>query len=235
MQVRFHCPPELADVIPQPVLATRGLPDWLKEMPLSALSAEFGTEMDTVKHCPPFLDAMGCGFHIPLVCDISVRGGAFEWHWDLPDTALRDGMNTRSPFSFHTSAQASGTPLHDPSRFFIKFNNFWAIELEPGWSLLITHPFNRSELPFQTLTGLVDCDSYSRSFVNFPAVWLDPDYEGVIAKGTPVAQCVPVKRQPLEFAFETLTDDAAQAYADTKAAVHDGKAGYRRHFRSTKK
>jgi len=37
-----------------------------------------------------------------------------------------------------------------------------------GYSLLITHPFNRHDLPFVTLTGLVDADSLLRQFHQLP-------------------------------------------------------------------
>jgi len=41
---------------------------------------------------------------------------------------------------------------------------------------------------------LVDADTYRDNFINFPAFWHDADFNGVLPKGTPVAQCVPVKR-----------------------------------------
>src|SRR5277367_4365468 len=48
-----------------------------------------------------------------------------------------------SPVSFHDPAQAAGTPLFKPDVVFVKFNSFWTIELEPGYSLFATHPVNR--------------------------------------------------------------------------------------------
>ena len=51
----------------------------------------------------------------------------------------------------------------------VKFNSFWTIELEPGYSLFATHPVNRADLPFRLLTGLVDCDRFRDVGVLFPA------------------------------------------------------------------
>ena len=80
-------------------------------------------------------------------------------------------------------------------QFLIKFHNLWTVQAPPGYSLLFTHPVNRSDLPFTTLTGLVDCDRYHDNWINFPAHWHDADFSGVLPRGTPVAQCYPVKRQ----------------------------------------
>src|SRR5262249_27918953 len=147
----------------------------------------------TVKRCPPFIDAMTYGFLIPLACDLKLTNGEFSWDFDLPANSVNNFV--RSPISFHDPSQAAGTPYHDEDRFIIKFNNFWTIEAPPGYSLLFTHPVNRPELPFTTLTGLVDSDLYTDNNVNFPAHWHDTDFEGVLPKGTPVAQCIPVKRE----------------------------------------
>ena len=79
-----------------------------------------------------------------------------------------------------------GTPLFEPDRFLIKFHNLWTIEAPEGYALLFTHPFNRFDLPFTTLTGQVDCDRYHDNWIHFPAHWHDMNFSGVLPKGTPV-------------------------------------------------
>jgi hypothetical protein len=232
MQVTFRCPPEWFEVLPRPVPAKDGLPDWLRSMPAEVLVAELGGEVRTLKHCPPFLDAMRTGFLMPLVADIRVADGSFGWDWDPPATAL--GRTTRSPLSFHHAEQATGSPLRDPERLFLKFNNFWTIALEPGWSLLVTHPVNRADLPFQTLTGLVDADLFTDGLIQFPARWLDPGFEGVLARGTPVAQCIPVRREALELTFEPLEGEAAARFAEVKDALAAEPGVYRKRFRASR-
>ena len=71
MSLTFRCPQELKGLLPEPVLASQGLPGWVRSMPAQAYSALVGGEDDTVKRCPPFIDAMTCGFLIPLVCDVT--------------------------------------------------------------------------------------------------------------------------------------------------------------------
>jgi hypothetical protein len=232
MQVTFRCPPELFEILPRPVLAKDGLPDWLRTMPGEALVAELGGKIRTLKHCPPLIDAMRAGFLMPLAADVRVDNGAFSWDWDLLATAL--GRTTRAPLSFHHAEQAEGSPLHDPERVFVKFNSFWTIALEPGWSLLAMHPANRTDLPFQTLTGLVDADLYGDGLIHFPARWLDPDFQGVLPRGTPVAQCLPVRRAALELSFEPLAGEAAERFAAVKDALAAAPGVYRKRYRAAK-
>jgi hypothetical protein len=232
MQVTFRCPPELYEILPRPVAAKDGLPDWLRTMPGEALVADLGANVRTLKHCPPLIDAMRAGFMIPLAAEVRVEGGAFSWDWDLPRTAL--GRTTRSPLGFHHAEQAEGSPLHDPEQVLLKFNSFWTIALEPGWSLLAMHPANRRDLPFETLTGLVDADLYGDGLIHFPARWRDPEFAGVLPRGTPVAQCLPVRREALALAFEPLEGDSAERFAALKDALAAEPGVYRRRYRAAK-
>jgi hypothetical protein len=206
------------------------LPDWLRTMPSTAFSELHGQDVRTVKQCPPFVDAMAHGFVIPLACDVTVRDGKFSWSWDLPPLAVE--THPRSPLSFHVPAQVTGTPFHDAARAVIKFNSFWTIELEQGYSLFATHPVNRTDLPFRLLSGLVDSDRFNDVGILFPAVWIDPAFDGILPAGTPVAQCFPVARQHLELAFEPLSDEAQRRYDETGTALLSKPGVYRRRYRA---
>ncbi len=219
-------------MLPKPFPAKRGLPAWLKNMATTAPSSDAGGEIRTVKQCPPFVDAMAFGFMIPLATDLVVERGRFRWDWDLPASTV--GRYTRSPIAFHLIEQASGTPLYVEDGAIIKFNNFWTVELEPGYSLLCGHPFNRPELPFRTLTGLVDADLYRDGFTQFPAAWPDPEFTGVLARGTPIAQCVPVSRDALDLEFAELTGEAADRFVEVKEAINAQAGVYRTRFRAKK-
>ena len=201
-------------------------------MPQRALSNAHGTEIRTVKHCPPFVDAMVLGFVMTLPCDIRVEGGALSWDWEIPKPAA--GAHPRSPISFHAPAQVEGTPLHLPDRAIVKFNSFWTIALEPGWSLLATHPLNRPDLPFTTLSGLVDADRYHDVGILFPAVWRDPSFTGLLPRGTPVAQCFPVPRETLDLVFAPLDADGVAGYDATAAELLGTPGVYRKRFRATR-
>ena len=145
------------------------------------------------------------------------------------------GDHAYSPIDFHDPSQIAGTPFFDDDRFIIKFNNFWTIQAPAGYSLLFTHPVNRRDLPFTTLTGLVDCDAFYNNPVLFPARWHDVDFNGVLPKGTPVAQCLPVKRENWGGRFETLSDDDASRLFQSRAEILQGNDVYRHKYRAGKR
>jgi hypothetical protein len=231
MTLTFRCPRGLENLLPRPMPAVRGLPDWFKSMPNHVLNPTMGVYDLTIKKCPPVLDAMTHGYLMPLVADLEVRDGEFSWDF-APDFVSEF---SRSPIGFHDASQVTDSPFFHEDEFLIKFNSFWNIEAPPGYSLLFTHPFNRAELPFMTLTGLVDCDSFHHTSVNFPARWHDRNFNGVLPKGTPVAQCVPVRRDNWTERFEVLSADGDEQMMKTRLDIRRESGVYRRAFRAPKR
>src|SRR5262245_2197742 len=82
------------------------------------------------------------------------------------------------------------------------------------------HPVNRFDLPFTTLAGLVDSDRYHDNWIHFPARWHDLNFRGVLPKGTPVAQCVPVKRESWVARTAPFTKEETQRAHDDSSARH---------------
>jgi hypothetical protein len=230
MRMIFRCDPALADRLPRPVPARTALPDWLRAMPAKAHSEIHGREIRTVKQCPPFVDAMAYGVMILLPCDVAVNRGAFSWDWDIPDPATAG--HPRAPLSFHVAAQFADAPFAKGRQAAIKFNSFWTIELEAGWSLFATHPVNRDDLPFRLVSGLVDADRFHDGGINFPAIWRDANFSGVVPKGTPVAQCFAVPRTAPQLVFESFNEAHQQAYSKTVSEVLGAPNVYRKHFRA---
>jgi hypothetical protein len=230
MRMIFRCDPALSEYLPRPVPARGALPDWLRAMPAKAASEIHGRDIRTVKQCPPFVDAMAYGVLILLPCDITVNSGSFSWAWDIPEP-LTTG-HPRAPLSFHVAAQFPDAPFARDGQAAIKFNSFWTIELEPGWSLFATHPVNRDDLPFRLISGLVDADRFHDGGINFPAIWLQPDFTGVLPKGTPVAQCFAVPRAAPQLEFECFDETNKAAYETTVAEVLASPGVYRKRFRA---
>lgn len=230
LTIKFRCPRELEGLLPAPVPASLGLPDWLKAMPTKAFSALNIQDEQTVKRCPPFVDAMTTGFLIPLICDLRVEDGGVVWDNDLPTGGEIDFP--RSPISFHDAGQVTGTPLFDADRFFIKFHNLWTIEVPEGYALYFTHPANRFDLPFTTLSGLVDSDRYIDNWIHFPAHWHDVNFRGVVPKGTPVAQCIPVRRDKWTSEVSSFTADDTRRVHELRNAMRRDPDLYRRQFRA---
>jgi hypothetical protein len=230
MRMIFRCDPALEPHLTRPVPARTMLPDWLRRMPASAHSEVHGRAIRTVKQCPPFVDAMAYGVMILLPCDVLVEQGAFSWDWNLPPPATAG--HPRAPLSFHAAPQLAGTPFARDGEAAIKFNSFWTIACDDGWSLFATHPLNRDDLPFRTISGLVDADRFHDGGINFPAVWVAPEFSGVLPKGTPVAQCFAVPRTTPELIFEPFDEAHCAAYATTVSEVLQAPNVYRKKFRA---
>ncbi len=226
MNITFRCDPALIDLLPRPAPAQAALPDWLRQMAPRVASPLHQRSIRSVKQCPPFVDAMALGFLVLLPCDVVVQDGVFSWDWPLPALALRH--QPRSPLSFHVAEQVAGSPLAQGSQSVLKFNSFWTIELDPGWSLMVVHPVNRDDLPFRLITGLVDADHFNEVGINFPALWTEPGFNGVLPRGTPVAQCYPVPREAPSLVCEAM-DSAHLQRADALAQqIMAGSGVYRR-------
>lgn len=229
MRMTFRCDPALEPYLPRPYPARSALPDWLRAMPAKAHSDIHGRDIRTIKQCPPFVDAMAYGVMIPLPCDIRIERGAFAWDWKIPEPVTSG--HPRAPLSFHPPAQFPDAPFAN-GQAALKFNSFWTIELDSGWSLFATHPVNRDDLPFRLISGLVDADRFHDGGINFPAMWTRPDFSGVLEKGTPVAQCFAVPREASQLVFEPFDEVHQRAYAKTVSEVLAAPNVYRKHFRA---
>lgn len=230
LTLKFRCPAELKGLLPPPVPANQGVPDWLKAMPATSFSTINLRDDETVKRCPPFIDAMTNGFLLPLLCDLRVENGEMTWDNDIPPGGLLDFP--RSPIGFHDPGQVTGTPLFDADRLLIKFLNLWTIEAPEGYAVFFTHPVNRFDLPFTTLSGLVDCDRYKDNWIHFPAHWHDRNFAGVLPKGTPVAQCFAVERKSWVAETSCFTEDEARQVHELRNELRRQSGLYRQKFRA---
>lgn len=196
-------------------------------MPSDVAAESLGSErVRTLKHCPPLIDAMRLGFLILNPVDLLVKDGELHWDWDPP--ILTDAQISRAPVGVHVPEQADGTPLAT-DRLVLKFINFWTLEAEPGWSLLFHHPSGYPDLPFKALSGVVDSDLFADGYVHFPAL-LDPGFEGLIERGTPVAQVVPVRKDSV-LEVRTMTDNEIANNRAMQDALATEPGVYRKRFR----
>jgi hypothetical protein len=174
--------------LPKP--ASSLIPDWYKNMD-SYINKEKkplgdGTTSATIKRCMPVFDAITAGYIIESPADIwvSIKNGTqwFEWsNFGLID--------------FHPIEQAPTYPSGSNKKLtaYPKWNNPWSIKTPKGYSTLFVQPFHRESV-FTIMPGVVDTDQYTPP-VNFPFTVNDPAFEGLIPKGTPIAQVIPFKRE----------------------------------------
>lgn len=147
-----------------------------------------GTSNQTVKACPPFLDSLMAGYVLTLEHDLyidttDVSDPKFHWENGGPEWIIGHDPKQLDP-SILGSEFVKGA---------WKFGNDLLIETPNNYSLLFTHPLNRPELPFYTLSGIVDTDSYKMP-VQFPFL-VKKDFEGLVKAGTPIVQIIPIKRE----------------------------------------
>jgi hypothetical protein len=190
--------------IEEPKPASKFIPEWYKNTK-SYLNDEKkpvgdGTTAATIKRCIPVLDAITGGYIITLPADVYVSIKEYEAQDAKTKKKIKNAPIVKEQtfewasvglISFHPISQAPEHPSVKPYAY-PKFNNPWAIKTPKGYSTLFVQPFHRESV-FTILPGIVDTDIYT-SPVNFPFVINDPDFEGYIKQGTPIAQVIPIKR-----------------------------------------
>jgi len=175
--------------IPRP--AKLSIPTWYKNQTLFLDSNNIMKTTDpaihTMKRCVPFLDSLTTGYLVELWCDILVKK-------DVNGKANFVCRNDTPPIH----ERIIGTTLELPVPAGHSFRRFtwempYHLQVPKSYSVLITHPLNRFDLPFTTLSAVVDADEvmYAGSIPFF----LRDDFEGIIEKGTPLYQVLPFKRE----------------------------------------
>ncbi len=188
------------------------IPQWYKDA--SQIEAGATTYLDknipgnvhgTFKICSPFLDAITSGYTMVLSGDIEIDREEITRN---PSFAWRTSGNL---VSIHTDGSWRGMQF-DSSYFqaAFKWNNFFGIKTPPGYSTLFIHPLNRLDLPFHTLSGVVDTDSYSHVPINFPFVLKD-SFSGILEAGTPLVQLIPFKRENWQHTYSEYNEKEMQA------------------------
>lgn len=179
--------------IEQPQFASKLVPEWYKNMESyvngdKKPSGAGGTKA-TIKRCMPVFDAIIAGYIIVLPADVyvSIKDGQQYFEW-----------SNLGLVSFHPIEQAPTHPNRKPHAY-PKWNNPWAIKTPKGYSTMFIQPMHRESV-FTILPGIVDTDEYYAP-VNFPFVINDPEFEGLIPKGTPIAQVIPFKRESWTMQF----------------------------------
>lgn len=194
--------------IEKPKPASEFMPDWYKQMNSYVDGNKKpdgnGNTTGTVKRCMPVFDAITAGYIITSPADVYVSLKNNQQHFEWSDFGL---------IQFHPIAQAPNHPSVKPHAY-PKWMNPWAIRTPKGYSTLFVQPFHRESV-FTILPGIVDTDTYYAP-VNFPMVVNDPNFEGLIPKGTPIAQVIPFKRDNWKMEFGGSKEIEAQAVISRK-------------------
>jgi hypothetical protein len=214
------------EVREKPVPALELLPDWWKDMqPFS--DGKFYLDpypSSTAKKCFPLLDGLTSGYILKLWSDIFVtkdQNGNRVIQWAVGEPVL-DPWH-QSQVSSYSIPEGYGKEVY-------KYFHGWIIETPKNYSCLITHPIGYQDLPVRTLTGVVDTDKLI-THANAPFL-IKEDFEGIIPKGTPMAQIIPFKRDNWKMEIDLITEQESNHRYDKLYSTI--KSAYGRNLRVKK-
>lgn len=182
-------------LIGKPKPAKNYPPQWYKDQKLFSnnendllKASKKSSPYFTYKMCVPLVDSLTAGYMLSLPADLMVINSdennyspSLKWNVDFsiidsqPDEVLG---NYPTPIGYN--------------KVIFRWIADWKIITPPGYSLWITHPSHRHDLPFFTLTGFVDTDKHPNPL--FLPFFIKDNFEGLIKEGTPIAQIIPIKR-----------------------------------------
>jgi len=207
-----------------PIPLKKLIPEWYKRA--EKYYKENGKDISGLKTCLPFLDAMTLGYALVVPVDVTVsknEDGDLSITWDksLIDYHV---VNERKGLIGHTIPRPSGHLNNH-----LVWNCQWGWKVPKGYSVAVTHPLNRFELPFTTMSGVVDSDEFF-NWGNIP-FFIREGFEGVIPAGTPIAQLIPFKRATWSLVQDWLSTDSA---VDVSPVLRAENGVYRKLWRKVK-
>jgi hypothetical protein len=172
------------------VSGKKTIPNWYKQIPSYLKPREgikpFGRDISTVKKCIPFFEGMTSGYMLTMPFDMFVQSTKEFVRGDWQ-------VETDGSVELEDPERIPGLVIGEEySKSIIRVNLFPSIKTPKGNSLLITHPINRTDLPFYTLGAVIDSDFDGMSIAL--NVLIKKDFNGIIEKGTPMAQVIPFQR-----------------------------------------
>ena len=179
---------KVSNCVPSPEPANKFVPKWFRDMePYMSGKKSFDPKhlQSTFKKCAPVLDSFLSGYIQELWCDINVEQG--------PEGAILTWGVNPHPVENRVSEQMTNWAVptgFNPTPFI--WGSVWGIRTPRGYSALVTHPLNRDDLPFKSLSAVVDSDKFYMP--GGVAFYLKEGFEGVIPAGTPLYQIIPIKR-----------------------------------------
>jgi hypothetical protein len=201
------------------------IPQWYKDGETEYFHS--GEKQKGMKTCIPFLESLSIGYLLRTSINIYIKknhNNSISIDYDDEfDSTLLPPVSLR-PLQF-------GSTIPRPaghSDLNLVWQATWGWQTPKGYSSLVTHPLNRSDLPFTTTSGMLDSDKYiSAGNLSF---FLKEDFEGLIPKNTPFAQIIPIKRNSWNGVVSTeLVEKANKIEKDG----HDG--GYKKYMWERKK
>ena len=178
------------DIYPNIITPAKNhIPEWYKEIPRWKNNEifEIGKGFNvSVKHCMPFLESLTAGYMIVLSNDLYVKNnnGVPYVTWNISEFHPRWREEPVSPKLIPFG--------HHPVEYI--WQTGVANTVPVGYSMLFTHPLNRHDLPFTTLSAIIDGGFVMSTTGNIP-FYIKEGFEGIIPQGTPIVQIIPFRQE----------------------------------------
>lgn len=181
--------PEIELHVPSPKPARMYIPDFYKEIEPKNIKNmtfdEITNKEFNLKSCSPFIEALTIGYIQETWADIYFEydGENMKYYCPSEMTMLSHRENT-----------AMRTKYLDgfyPFEFIWK--KYWIPKLPKGYTLLVTSPLSRPDLPFLTMSGIIDADEFFHTQIGNIPFYLKKSFSGIIPIGTPMFQIIPFK------------------------------------------
>jgi hypothetical protein len=178
-----------------PISAANAMPEWYKKLPRFINNSDKPIKAlgrKDVKMCVPFRDAMVTGYMFVLPADIEISRDVNGEISVFQNKQLAfNVVEVRGRLDINNQGYGMPHPIGtDPVMF--AWSASWGISTNKKDSVLVTHPLNRHDLPFVTTSGVIDSGYFSVAG-NIP-FFVKEGFEGIIPKGTPIAQVIPYQR-----------------------------------------
>jgi len=191
------------------------LPDWYKKTPMftgkTPVIEDYSKNI-TLKACMPFFDSLMSGYVVTTWQDLQVKKdeqGFPRITWLVEPNPLTV-RNAESSDKLPIPAGCNSTPF--------SWKLPTAIKTPKNYSLLALHPMNRFDLPFITLSAIIDAEKTLFSG-NLP-FFIKEDFEGIIPSGTPIMQLIPFKKENWKLEEDsTIQEEAAKNFFLTRTVL----------------
>ena len=192
--------------VPPPVPAVSMIPQWYKDAEVFVNKETMGLDIQDpslrapgIKSCMPVFDTLTSGYFLTTWWSIEITSNKLnnlEWKYVEKDENGEWVDSVVNPAMVSERVGDMAYTLPRPEGFahnHMVWQGKWGMKLPKGWSLMVVHPSHRFDLPFYTIGGIIDADRFSANG-NLP--WfIKKGWIGIIEKGTPIAQLIPIKRE----------------------------------------
>jgi hypothetical protein len=184
--------------VPRPTPARYSLPEWWKKMDKfighdERMKRSYG-RIGGMNKCPAVEESLFFGYTIYMPADLYIDSTGENIFFDHQDFLLGQDIEelrfAGSQMIEATKGYESAFNFHNQT---LKWQAYWGVKTEEGYSCLFTHPFNRTDLPFYMVDAIVDTDKYTARFPY--SFFIKKGFKGTIKRGTPIIQVFPFKRE----------------------------------------